>query len=311
MVTRFEDLPNELLLDLFEYIDVRDLYHGFWLLNTRFNQLIGTLSSLSLTLEQNESALISLFANQITRLVSKTWQETDLCQFPQLQSLVVHLPTRNQLHQIQTDSLPNLIYLSVTSVPGLDFLPRFTITIFSNGLPSLRHVRLGHVPTTYSPYWSQSPLLTSVSVECSNPMLIACILGSSPNLQSLQVRMLLDAVPIFRSSPSITGHRLKRFILQDPYHKLLFSHVYALLAWMPNVQRIYLNFLCKVPFTRFARSLVNRLPLLTRFDCHIDDSSSDRTVDVETIRLIHPCFARLRCPMTDLNFRLFTTERTL
>ena len=311
MVCQFEDLPNELLLDLFEYIDARDLYHGFWLLNQRINELIQSLTNLSLTCERNESPLIALFANRITRLVVKTWYETDLCQFPYLQSLVLYYPNSDQMRQIQSDCLPNLVHLSVEDVPMLSLLPDFTQTIFSNGLPSLRHVRLGDTVTSYSWGWSQSPSLTSVSINCRDPTLAAFILVSSPNLRSLQVRLLFDAVPIFHSSPSPIDHPLKRFILRDPYHILVVNHVCTFLTWMPNVQQIYLNFLCKVSFPRFARSLINRLPSLTRFDCHIDDASSDQTTSVETIQLLHPCFARLRCPMTELNFRLFTTATTV
>lgn len=38
--TSFEHLPNELLLDIFDYFPLYDIHHLFYGLNTRFNQLI-------------------------------------------------------------------------------------------------------------------------------------------------------------------------------------------------------------------------------------------------------------------------------
>ena len=46
-------LSDELLLDLFERIDV-DLYRGFLQLNGHFNQLIRKYSNLSLTLDRDD-----------------------------------------------------------------------------------------------------------------------------------------------------------------------------------------------------------------------------------------------------------------
>ena len=37
MYSRLEDIPNQLLLDIFQYMNTIDLYYGFWELNQRFN----------------------------------------------------------------------------------------------------------------------------------------------------------------------------------------------------------------------------------------------------------------------------------
>ncbi|CAF5162520.1 unnamed protein product, partial [Rotaria magnacalcarata] len=114
---KFENLPNEILFDLFEYIDIRDLYNGFWGLNERINYIIGHLRNLSLNLERYEVGLISLFAKQINRLIVNTWQDIDLSQFPRLKSLILHQITGNQLRQIRSEYMPNLVYLSTSSIP--------------------------------------------------------------------------------------------------------------------------------------------------------------------------------------------------
>ncbi|CAF1068712.1 unnamed protein product [Rotaria sp. Silwood1] len=306
--TKFEHLPNELLFELFEYIDIRDLFYGFWGLNKRINHLLQSLRNLSLNLEQCESALISLFANQINRLIVNTWQDIDLSQFPCLQSLILHQITGNQLRQIRSEFMPYLVYLSTSSIPEFSLMPQLAQRIFSNDMPTIRYVDLGHVHVPYLRMWSQSPSLHSVSIHSINPTIVPFILISSPNLVYLHVVFLMDTIPIFHNSPSISNHPLKHFVFSDPYHKLSFNHIYTLLAFIPNVRRIQLNFLCKVPLIRFLQSLLNRLRYLNRFDCNIDDVSNDKITTIETIQQIHPCFYRIQCSTNDFNFRTFTTE---
>ncbi|CAF2882259.1 unnamed protein product [Rotaria sp. Silwood2] len=306
--TKFEHLPNELLFGVFEYIDIRDLFYGFWGLNKRINQLLRSLQNLSFNLEQYEPALISLFANQINQLIVNTWQDIDLNQFPFLQSLILHQITGNQLRQIRSEYMPYLVYLSTSSIPEFSLMPQLAQRIFSNEMPTIRYVDLGHVHVPYLRMWSQSPSLHSVSIHSTNPTIVPFILISCPNLVYLRVTFLINTIPIFHNSPSIQNHPLKHFVLSDPYHKLSFSHIYTLLAFIPNVRRIQLNFLCKVPFIHFLQSLLSRLRYLNQFDCNIDDASTDKVTTIETIQQTHPCFYRIQCSTSDFNFRTFTTE---
>ena len=306
--SKFEQFPNELLLDIFDYIDIRDLFYGFWGLNKRLNYLIRSLRNLSLNLERYDLSLISLFSNHIHRLVLNTWQDMDLRQFPYLHSLILHQITSNQLRQIRSDLMPYLTYLSTSSIPDFSLMPQLTQLIFSNEMPSIRHVDLGEVQIPHLRTWSQSPSLYSVSVHCKDPSLIVFILASCPNLYYLHVHFLLGTTPIFHNTVSIIDHPLKEFILSDPYHKLSFNHIYTLLKLIPNVKKIQLNFLCKIPFIRFAQCLVDRLQYLNRFKCNIDDASNDKLTDIDIIRTIHPCFQKIHCTIDELSFRTFTTE---
>jgi hypothetical protein len=307
MKNRLENLPNELLIEIFEYVDLRDLFDGFGGLNKRINDLIRSLQNLSLNLQRDEPILIALFANQIHRLVVNTWQDINLYQFPYLHSLVLHQITGNQLRQIRSEFMPSLVYLSTSSIPEFSLMPQLAQRIFSNQMPSIQHVDLGHVHVPYLRTWSQSPSLSSISVHSTDPTIIPFILNSSPNLIYLHVHFLMDTIPIFRNPPAIANHRLKQFILSDPYHQLSFNHIYTLLSFIPNLRTIRLHFLCKIPFIRLAKSLLNRLPYLQRFDCNIDDASHDKSTNLETIRQLHPCFDRLHCATNDFHFRTFIT----
>ena len=306
--TKFECLPNELLFDIFEYIDVRDLYYGFWRLNKRINQLLRSLRNLSLTVERYEPELIVLFADQIHRLIVNMEQDVDFSRFPSLQTLILRQTTGNQLRQIRSELMPRLVYFSTSSIVELSLMPQLVQRLFSNGIPSIQYVELGHVHTPSLRTWFQSPALYSVSIHSTNPTIVPHILTSSPNLVYLRVDFLIGTIPIFHDSPSIDNHPLKQFILSDPCHKLSFNHVYILLAFISNVRKVYLNFLCKVPFIRFLQTLLNRLRYLKQFHCNIDDISNEKVIDIEVIRRIHPCFHRIQCSINDLNFRTFTTE---
>jgi hypothetical protein len=43
MTMKFEWLPNEILVELFDYFDLCDIFHSFDQLNNHFNQLIRTI----------------------------------------------------------------------------------------------------------------------------------------------------------------------------------------------------------------------------------------------------------------------------
>lgn len=305
--TTIEHFPNELLLDLFEYIDIRDLFGGFWNLNTRFNHLLRSSHKLTLNLERNDQNLIDLFSNQITQLILNTWENVDLTQFTNVQSLIMHQITCDQLQQLRSEVMPKLVHLS-TSLVEVAPMSQLAQRLFSNGFPTIRSLDLSLVEIPHLRTWHQSLALRTVIVQSNNPTLVPYILTAAPNLQYLKVQFLSSTIPIFYHSPTVIHHSLKHLVLLDPYHTLSFNHIHTLLSFVPNVRKIYLNFLCRIPFLRFARSLVNRLRDLVQFDCNIDDASTDKLTDLDTIRQIHPCFHKIHCTTREFNFRIFSTQ---
>ena len=306
--TTLEHFPNELLLYLFEFIDIRDLFDGFWNLNTRFNRLLRSLHKLALSLDRNDQNLIDFFSNQITQLILNTWENVDLKQFPNVQSLIIHQITSDQLHQLRSEVLPKLVHLSTSSLVEVTPISQLAQRLFSNEFPNMRSLELSLIEIPHLRTWHQSPALRAVTVQSNNPTLAPFILTATPNLQYLKVHFLSSTIPIFYHSLEDIHHSLKHFVLLDPYHKLSFNHIHTLLSFVPNVSKIYLNFLCRIPFLRFARSLVNRLRDLQIFDCNIDDASTDKLTDLDTIRQIHPCFHKIHCTTREFNFRTFTTQ---
>jgi hypothetical protein len=69
--SRLEFLPNEILLDTFQYFDAGDLYRAFYNLNSRFNALLRSLSNLCITLltfNSNETNYNKIFSSYIHTL---------------------------------------------------------------------------------------------------------------------------------------------------------------------------------------------------------------------------------------------------
>ena len=295
MPSFFEDLPNELILDVFEYLDTRDLHRGFWGLNDRFNDILRSLKNLPLIMDKNDSSLIAIFASRVVRLEVDTWHEIDLTRFSNLRWLKLCRTTRNQVTMIRPSVVPKLVYLSLSI--ALDFWTSTQLAqdVFSNGFPSLRHAELGRVDVPYTRSWSLSPHLHSVCVCSSDPIIVPLILSACPRLRRLKVEIFGDThridLPCFR-----LNHPLKRFTFADSYGILSLNDINLVLTYIPNVDYIHLT-LFEISFTQLAETFARRLHRLNRFDCYINEPSdpNEFVKDINTIRTMHPCFNRIQC----------------
>jgi hypothetical protein len=308
MLSLFEHLPNELLLDVFEYIDTRDLHRGFWGLNSRFDNILRSLKNLSLVIEKNDPSLIAIFASRIIRLEVNTWHEIDLSRFRNLQSLKLCHTTRNQVTKIRPDVIPNLVYLSLSVAVDFWSSAQLAQDVFSNGFPSLRYADLGRIDIPYTRSWSLSPHLRSVCVCCSDPIIVPLILAACPRLFSLQVQIFGENHRI--DLPSLRlNHPLKRFTFADSYGVLSLNDINVVLTYVPNIEYIHLT-LFEMSFTCLARSLIHRLQQLHRFDCYINESPDPNEYinDIDIIRAMHPCFDRIQCFEKNYGIRHFTNK---
>ena len=295
MPSLFEHLPNELLLDVFEYLDTGDLYRAFWNLNSRFNDMLRSLKDLSLVIEKNDPLLLAIFASRVVRLEVNTWHEIDLSQFSNLKWLKLCRTTRNQVTQIRPNIVPKLVYLSVSLAFDFWSSTQLAQDVFSNGFPSLRYADLGRVDIPYTRTWSLAPHLHSVCVCSSDPIIVPLTLAACPRLRSLQVQIFGDCHRI--DLPSLRlNHPLKRFTFADSYGVLSLHDINSILTYVPNVERIHLT-LFEISFTRLAHTLVSRLHRLRRFDCYITEPPDldEFKNDIQNFRTMHPCFSRVQC----------------
>ncbi|CAF1055552.1 unnamed protein product [Adineta steineri] len=306
MSSLIEDLPNELLFDVFQYLDTRDLYESFWGLNHRFNNILRSLKDLSLTMEKNNPSLLTIFASRIARLEVNTWHEIDLIQFINLKSLILHRTTRNQITQIRPNVIPKLVSLSISLAFDFWSSAQLAQDVFSNGFPSLRNADLGRVDVPYTRSWSLSPYLYPVCVCSADPIIVPLILASCPRLRNLQVQIFGDNHRI--DLPSLhLHHPLRRFTFVDSHGILSLHDINLLLIYMPNIECIHLT-LFEMSFHLLARTLIHRLHRLHQFDCYINESP-DSSENMDRIRAVHPCFHHLQYFEKNHGIRHFTNRQ--
>ncbi len=308
--TILEQLPNELFLYLFTYLNIDHLYNAFWGLNIRMNSLFQSYESLCLTFDdKTDRLLMKSYAPYITRLIIDTSIECDLTQFTNLQTLILCDGNLENLEQIQPHTLPNLTRLSF--LLGSKFIPSSELTnnIFSNKFPSLHHANLGQINDLDGYTWSTSPSLRFVSIRSDKPLIVSCILASCPNLDHLQLHVFneicIDAV----SSPP-SNHPLRRFTLWSDSIELTATDIGTLLVNTPNVQYFYLQTISVEPFIDLANVLIDRLNHLSRFDCHVKEmmTKETRIDELAIVHQLHPSFNRIKCIEENNDFRIFATE---
>ena len=116
MITHLENLPDEILIDILEYVaSPVDVYHSFNKLNRRFNIILRTIRlNLDIFLEDKQSlTIINCFSKYCNRLrVYNVCPSTSLERFSRLRSLKITEPTDAQINLIQSRTLPVLEYLA-------------------------------------------------------------------------------------------------------------------------------------------------------------------------------------------------------
>jgi hypothetical protein len=115
----FEQLPDEILLDLFENnLRLIDVYTAFYPLNHR--RINGIINSSRFYIDIPLKDIFHLnsfthFAHQIISLhISTFCNDLDLSKLINLRFLHIEKPTQPQLLSIHADALPNLCYLSLS-----------------------------------------------------------------------------------------------------------------------------------------------------------------------------------------------------
>jgi hypothetical protein len=310
MITCFEDLCNELLLYIFDYINPRQLYDTIWNLNSRLNDLLASVTHLQLIVdgEENEE-IIALLAPHIGLLQINTWDEIDLNGFHNLHSLILSRPSPLQLKQIRVDTMPKLTYLSL--FPNVYFTsPRQLIDdAFLNRFSFLHWARLGHIDLSDSRYRSvQSHSLRHLHISCFHTTMIPFILASCPNLESLHVDILQYGDKTTIPSPIIDNHPLQKFVLRDYCLSILHQDIHTIITYIPNTRKIELKFNCNARFISLVRHLSDSLSHLRRFNCDITEFPIDSATNLTAIQQIHPCFCRIVCRTQETNFRIFATQ---
>lgn len=308
MLTLYEDLPNELIIEIFTYTSTHDIGKGFWNLNQRFNQLIKSLQYLSLVINKYPINEWFLFHKQIIRLVIVTLNNISYESCRNLRTLKLNLANENHLKQIQSKNFPNLIYLSITISFDYSLTKQITSDVFSNQFQSLRYADLGKIDMSTLSSWSQTPSLRSITILSPNINIIPSILQSCPQLIYFKVGINDELDLDLLSLTNLSNHPLKQFIFIQPSNSKFTFNITKLFYLIPNLKSIDLR-LCTRSFIDLIEFLSKFMIYLKKFSCSIIEyPNKHENIDIKFLRNIHQCYSSIQHTLREDSFCLYTTK---
>ena len=268
--SRLESLPNELLVQIFDYLDIRDVFDGFGQLNHRFNKLLRPFENLRLTLSEKSTASFEHLTSFVDTLILEDelpihWQS--LCN---IRYLMIYCSCNDILPKIQSKYVPFLKYLSISRslLIKIDVYQRF----FSQQFLHLKFCNLcGNISmqARKSKLISRTWKMGGIDWETYQ-----CVLATCPNLVFLKFRML-KCQPT-ASINHIRSHTLLKRLIIDveisgwPSNDQLIERFLQL---VPNIEQLNVytsNFVAKIQeslidYNWLATIVVQRLVFLRQF----------------------------------------------
>ncbi|CAF1179912.1 unnamed protein product [Rotaria sordida] len=196
-LSQFELLPNEILIELFQYFNAQDLFQAFINLNIRFNRLIQSFHNLKLVfyLKQSNKNLITnnhIFSLYVYTLIVDSNVDINLNQFSNIhQELnLIYIETLSTNHK--SLSLPSLRILKVR------FINLSIYQTILSSCPNLYYFQLSiFTSEEYLLNIQTHNKLKKLIIRISdviwpwNDHLFNCYLSSVPNLEQFNIHRLL------------------------------------------------------------------------------------------------------------------------
>ncbi|CAF1536706.1 unnamed protein product [Adineta ricciae] len=325
---QLETFPDELFLEIFQYIEPIDLYN-FKGLNKRIDCLVQCVKLNIFINLFNDCKLdyISSFSpTQIIHLqIFRSWPSMNLHRMTEIRSLTfdcIYLP-KEQIDQIIETNLSCLERLTIHNVAHDLQTPLLDILFHGEHFPSLTICYL-ELKSYYNLTLNdaQSSSATNNKLRCFfvdrwkwNDL--GSLFNQLPNLCRFETTFEKNYANVIRSiKPHLTIKHL-RVTLDDPLHDLE-----RLIQRTPNLNRLRVRGnLRRNPvieyFEKLAEFLPSVVPLLQRFDCEIYCCSLDSEGNEFIIQQFHTFFKNIRyfsrqdqnqCYTTDMKTYLFDNK---
>ncbi|CAF1207224.1 unnamed protein product [Adineta steineri] len=317
---RLEVLPDELFLEIFQYLDPVDL-RSFKGLNRRIDCVIQATKVNVVVQSQKQNDLdylLSLVPTQIIRLELRgSWSPLSLSTMTELRSLTLDCASlsRRQLCQIVKINLPNLKRLAVENIeyhPG-----EHSVQAIFNGerFPSLKICQLefndvADLKLIHNESLRNNVLRSLVLNKC-NWAEFGTLLHQLTNLRRLETSFKEPGLTMVNvAQPHLSIHHLK-VTLQDPLDDLK-----KILKSTPNLTRLRIRGKLgrkDVPdyFKEMARFLPTLTSRLQHFDCELYCISSSSHGKESVIRQFHPLFKSVQCLFGRGDNRCYATDITI
>jgi hypothetical protein len=295
--SKFEDLPNEILTDIFKNLDARHLFRAFYNLNYRLNQLIQSFHYLELHFHMDSINLPKsndeIFSYYVHTLIVDPWINFNLKHFPNIHRLRLDSVLPQVLEQLKPDIMPYLEHLSVLYVYNMYEMGLLHERIFSNRFINLKSCELFEKQALMTiPNWTQSPSINILKTDFINSTTYQTILSACPNLYFFQFSMFsLNEIP-----KNIQLHKnLKQMIIEFRESNWFYDDdniLSVFLACVPNLEKLQIhrriyskNLKDHIENYDWLVSIINyRLPLLRKFKFYfhlLDNKTIDENILIQ------------------------------
>ena len=276
---RLESFPNEILIDIFRFLDAPELFRAFYNLNIRINIILQTFENLSLTLSTNHFNE-DYFLPFIRVLLIDRAIDININRFTQIRYLILRYPTDKLLVQLNGDTLPHLAHLCMNHmhISVLNRIPELCDKIFSNDFPNLKSCYLFQWWTiTRTQGWTQSLSLRVLKVGRIDLLVYKVILSSCPNLYLLQLSTITPNNTPF----DLTQHaNLTRMIIRPQAFVQPWTDddINNCLLYVPNLEyfSVHRTDRMGIPKYDWLASIIHcHLPILRQFDFYFHIFSNE------------------------------------
>ena len=288
VVMKFELLPNEIIINCFDYLNAPDLFNAFDGLNYRFQRLITNIP-LTINFQRGKKATFDQFCqkmlsnpqikNQIYSLQLTNTNDTcdpkdaflslfSLEEFSHLRLLNLSRVNENDRKRLESllSSLSNLFYLRYDSLHRTD-------TILST--PPSSNVRKLDVPefSTGTLFTQKSLLITHLTVSSCNVNDLSEVFKYAPMLKYLKVTSLKDDYHVSNGFNLTNPMAVSLTQLNLRTYHVEFNHVEMILKQTPNLKILTLHADCSdnkymIDANRWENLISSSLPHLHIFRFH-------------------------------------------
>lgn len=201
-IASFDDLPNELIFEIFKYLSYNDIIYTFFNCNKRINTILRQTNSF--TYFEVLPTSFSSQSNLLTENVQAIKLTTDMISvsltlFPNLKSIAVHpfdntpeehieaIFASQQFENIHSLSIKsNEMLLPPTCPVRLD-IQNFILKKVFNNQNHLRRFEYSSCIPLLTPDWRRNPNLRSLTLNLANFYDLNSILVYTPNLKHLNI----------------------------------------------------------------------------------------------------------------------------
>ena len=247
---KFELLPNEILIEAFEYLNAFDIFYAFDQLNYRLYQLIRNIP-LHLTCQHVSKSIFDQFCTKMAfnsqimhQIYSIQLSNKDTCyqidkflsifsldQFSNLRSLTFIEAEEDNIKKLQSISQLHSLHLISPKIKEnsiLPILPKSTVRIFS--IPTL---------PPFLTYITQPTIITHLTISGCSLDTLCQLFDYVLNLNYLNIHILCKTYSLVKIHTYITNHdaiHLKHFIIGD--FKYSFETFEILVKYTPNLKSL-------------------------------------------------------------------------